>query len=235
MLKKFDFVKEKWDKSDIKELNSFLYENRNESKIDFSKRVVNTNMKVLGINNPTCKDFAKEIHKGNFKEFLDKNDFKYYENTLISGYLINYIKDISEKEKFINGLFKDNWATVDILKFDIKKQEEKYLNLSKKYIKDKDTFTRRVGVRILFSFTDSEYVDEVYKIIDTLYNEKEYYVNMAVAWLICELMIKNKEKTIKYLSNGKINDFTLKKAISKCKDSFRVSKEDVNRMIECIK
>ena len=29
--------------------------------------------------------------------------------------------------------------------------------------------------------------------------EKEYYVNMANAWLLCECLIKEREKTLKFL------------------------------------
>ena len=230
----FSLVKDKWTKADIKSFNEFLEEKKVESKIDFSKRVVNTNMQVLGINNPTCKSYAQEIHKGNFLEFLDKNDFKYYESTLVSAYIINYIKDIKEKRKYIDKLYMDNWATVDSLKFDVKKQEEEFLELSKEYIKSKDTFVRRVGVRILFSYTSSKYVDEVFKIIESLYKEKEYYVNMAVAWLLCELMIKNRNKTVEFLKNGKINDFVMHKTVSKCRDSFRISEKDKKMLKEMI-
>ena len=216
----------KWTKHDIKDFNEFLKSNRVEDKIGFSKRVVNTNMEVLGINNPTCKGYAAEIHNGAFIDFLEQNDFKYYESTLVSAYIINYIKDVKEKKKYIDKLYLDNWATVDALKFDVKKQEEEFLHLAEEYIKSKKTFVRRVGVRILFSYTSSDYVDEIFRIIESLYNEKEYYVNMAVAWLICELMIKNRDKAVEFLKNGKINDFVMHKAVSKCRDSFRISEKD---------
>jgi 3-methyladenine DNA glycosylase AlkD len=221
-----NLIKDHWSKKDIKEFNDYLLSIKKPEKIEFSKRVVNTNMEVLGLSCPDCKDIAKQIHCGNFYEFLEKNDFKYYESTQVSSYLINYIKDVKEKEKFINGLYMDNWATVDTLKFNIKNQEKEFLDLSKKYIKSKETFKRRVGVRILFSYTSSEYVDEIFDIMDSLNKEKEYYVNMAVAWLGCELMIKNRKKTLEYLNHHKLNDFTLNKMISKCHDSFRISDAD---------
>ena len=227
-----NFIKEKWTKSDIKDFNNYLESIKRPDKIEFSKRTVNTNMNVLGIDNPTCKELAKQIKKGSFKEFLDKNDFKYFESTLVSAYLINYIKDISEKEKFINNLFMDNWATVDTLKYDIKKQEKEYIILSRKYLKEKNAFKRRVGVRILFSYTSTEYIDEIFEIIDTLKKEKEYYVNMAVAWLVCECMIKNRKATIEYLKHHNLNDFTINKVISKCRDSFRVSDEDKEMLLK---
>ena len=49
---------------------------------------------------------------------------------------------------------------------------------------------------------------------------------MAIAWLLCELMIYNRDMTLKYLEHNNLNIFTINKAISKCRDSYRVSKED---------
>lgn len=48
---------------------------------------------------------------------------------------------------------------------------------------------------------------------------------MAEAWLICEIFTKYPENTIKYFENNNLNKFTINKAISKIRDSFRVSKE----------
>ena len=224
--------KSTWTQQDIREFDKCLESIKREDKIEFSKKTVNTQMDVLGINLPTCKEIAKKIHEGNFLSFLEKNDYKYFENTIVSAFLINYIKDVTEKEKFINMLYMDNWATVDTLKYNIKKQEKEFLGLSKKYIKSKEAFKRRVGVRILFSYTGTEYVYEIFKIIDTIYKEKEYYVNMAVAWLCCELMIKNRDKFLEYLNHHHLNDFTINKAISKCRDSFRVSEKDKEMLLK---
>ncbi len=58
--------KNEWKKKDIIEFNKYLESIKRPSKIDFSKRVTNTSMDVLGIDNPTCKDIAKEIHKRSF-------------------------------------------------------------------------------------------------------------------------------------------------------------------------
>ena len=224
--------KEKWNKEDIKEFNKYLESIKRPDKIEFTKKVSNTNMNVLGINLPTCKEIAKKIHEGNYYEFLEKNDNKYFENTIVSAFLINYIKDVKEKEKYINNLFMDNWSTVDTLKYNVKNQEAEFIKLAKKYIKSKEPFKRRVGVRILFSYTSSDDLSEIFEIIDSLNKEKEYYVNMAVAWLCCELMIKNRDKFLEYLKHNKLNDFTVNKTISKCRDSFRVSAKDKELLLK---
>jgi hypothetical protein len=61
-----ELSREKWNKTSIAEFNKYLDSIKRPDKIDFTKRTVNTNMKVLGINIPTCKDIASKIHKRKF-------------------------------------------------------------------------------------------------------------------------------------------------------------------------
>ena len=49
---------------------------------------------------------------------------------------------------------------------------------------------------------------------------------------MCELMIKNRNQTLKYLEKHRLNDFTINKTISKCRDSFRVSNEDKELLLK---
>ena len=221
-----ELIKEKWNRKDIEEFNTYLESIQKPEKIDFTIRTINTKMQVLAIPIPELRKIANQIYKGNYISYLDTFNNKYYENTLINAILINNIKDIKTKKYYISKLKIDNWSTVDILKFNIKNQEKEYLNLSKEYLKSKQEFIRRIGVRILFNYTENDDLTEIFDIINSLQSEEKYYVNMAVAWLMCELMIKNRTQTLKYLESHKLNDFTINKTISKCRDSYRISKED---------
>ena len=224
--KVMELIKEKWNKKDIEEFNQYLESIKRPEKIDFTTKTINTKMQVLAISIPELRKIAGQIYKGNYISFLDAFNNKYFENTIINAVLTNNIKDIKTKKHYIAKLKIDNWATVDILKFNVKKQEKVYLDLAKEYLKSKEEFIRRIGVRILFNYTENEELTEIFDIINSLQNEEKYYVNMAVAWLMCELMIKNRNQSLKYLENHKLNDFTINKTISKCRDSYRISKED---------
>ena len=219
-------VRETWNKKDIEEFNKYLESIKIPEKLEFTKKIINTKMEVLAIPIPELRKIANEISKGNFINYLDCFNNKYYENTIINAVLINKINDIQVKKHYILKLKIDNWSTVDILKFNIKNKEQEYINLAKEYLKSKDEFIRRIGVRILFNYTEKEDLTEIFNIIDSLYAEEKYYVNMAISWLMCELIIKNRKQTLEYLKHHKLNDFTINKTISKCRDSFRVSKED---------
>ena len=49
---------------------------------------------------------------------------------------------------------------------------------------------------------------------------------MAEAWLVCEIYIKYPDECKLFIADNKLNKFTQNKAISKIRDSYRVSKED---------
>jgi len=224
-----ELIKSEWKQQHKKEFVSFLENQRREEKIDWTKKIINTNMPVLAIKTPVLKQIAKEIQKGNYIDFLDLDINNYYENTIVNGSLICSIKNFEIMKKYLDkyAMIVDNWSSCNLLKFNVKNNEEKYWNLALEYIKSDYQFKKRIGIIILFEFINNDsYIDKIYKVLDQFKNEKAYYVNMANAWLVCELFIKRRDKTLKYLGNNKLNEFTLNKALSKCRDSFRVSEED---------
>jgi len=224
-----ELVKEEWTKSDRKEFVLYLETFKKTDKIEWTKKIINTNMNVLAIPSPILAKISKELKKGNYLSFLDLELNDYYENTCINGNLIASIKDFNLMKKYLDkySLKIDNWASCDLLKFDIKNNEENYYNLSLEYIESKLPFIRRLGLSILFKFINNDYyVNKIFEILDKFENEKEYYVNMMAAWLFCEMFIKRKNETINYLKTNKLNKFTINKGISKCRDSYRITKED---------
>ncbi len=224
-----NLIKEKWTKDDKKEFLKYLETYKNEDKIDWSKRLLNTKMSVLAIRTADIKSIAKEIDKGNYFSFLDLEIYDYYESMAISGFLITGIKDFETKKAYLDKYIEriDNWASCDLLSFNFKGDEDKYYQLAINYVSNKKPFIRRVGLNILFKLiTNDYYLNQIYKVMNSLYDETDYYVNMMNAWLFCECFIKRREETIKFLKTHQLNKFTINKGISKCHDSYRVSKED---------
>lgn len=224
-----ELVKDIWLKEDGIEFEKYLESLKREEKIDWTRNIYNTSMPVLAIKIPDIKSIAKEIRKGNYLSFLDLNINSYYESMAVNGHLVSSIKDFSTMKRYLDRYSQnvECWATCDLLKFNVKKNEEKFFKLSEEYIKSNKPFVRRIGMYVLFELIDNDlYIDKIYKMLNKFEDEQEYYVNMMNAWLLCELFIKRREKTISFLQNNKLNKFTINKGISKCRDSFRVSKED---------
>lgn len=224
-----NLIKDKWTKDDIKEFVKYLETFQRKDKIEWTTNIINTKLPVLAILSPELKKITKQIMKGNYLSFLDLDLNDYYECMAINSIIISNIKDFETKKEYLLKYSEkiENWASCDSLKFDIKGNEEKYYNLAEYYLKSKLPFERRLGLYILFNFIDNDsYINKIYEIMDRFYNEEEYYVNMMNAWLLCELFTKRRNETIKYLEKNKLNKFTINKGISKCRDSYRVSKED---------
>ena len=212
---------------DLKKYYKLLEDNKNEDKIEFTKRVVNTKKPCLGILVKEKKRIVKSLIDVR-KEVLDIMPNKYHEALMIDAYLINTIKDYKEQIKYIEKLAKyvDTWSVTDSLKFRIKGNEEAYFQYAKELLQSKEPFKRRIGIRIFFQYIKTNYIKDIFVELDKLKDEEEYYVNMAISWLLCEAFIKNRDITLAYFKDNKLNSFAINKAISKCHDSFRVSKKD---------
>ncbi len=221
-------VKEKWLKKDIEEYNKYLKSIRNEDKIEWTKNIVNTKMDVLAIKTNVLRDIAKEIMKGNYLSFLEQNNHLYYESLVISGIIISNIKDFNLLKKCLYkySLLIDSWASCDILSFKTKNKEEDYYNLALEYINYPLEFQKRLGISMLFPLVNDAYIDRILSIIDSFTEASYYYVDMILAWLLCDSFIKERDKTLQFFKKNNANSFVINKAISKCHDSYRVTKED---------
>ncbi len=230
-----ELTRTNWNKNDIKEFNDYLKTFENIEKREWSTNLLRTNLPVLCIKTNVMKDIIDKISNGNYLEFLDLMIWEYYENSAINGFLICKIKDFDLMKKYLDiyGSKADNWATCDLLTFDIKDNEENFFALAKQYSKDDYPFKRRIGMSILFNFIDNNnYIDEIFKLLDNFKDEEHYYVNMMNAWLLSECIIKQKDKTLKYLKNHNLNKFTINKGIQKCRDSHRLSKEEKDDLLK---
>ena len=94
-------VRKTWNKKDIEEFNKYLESIKIQEKVEFTKKISNTKMEVLAIPIPELRKIANEISKGNFINYLDCFNNKYYENTIINAVLINKINDIQAKKHYI--------------------------------------------------------------------------------------------------------------------------------------
>jgi 3-methyladenine DNA glycosylase AlkD len=230
-----NLVKDKWNKEDGKYFIEYLESFKNPDKIEWSKNLLNTNMPVLAIKTPVIKDIVKNISKGNYLSFLDLELNEYYENSAINGFLIPQIKDFKIMKSYLDkyALKIDNWASCDLLSFNVKNKEENFYRLSLEYIDSDQPFVRRLGLNILFKLIENDdYIDQIFNIMNRFYNESHYYVNMMLAWLFCECFIKRRDKTVIFLKSHQLNKFSINKGISKCRDSYRISDEDKEMLLQ---
>ncbi|MDP0506155.1 MAG: DNA alkylation repair protein [Fusobacterium sp. JB019] len=209
---------------------------KNETYFERHRKIINVpREEIIGLKVPVMREVAKEISKNNWKSFLKESTNNTYEEKLIRGFVIGYVKEeYKDIEIYIKDFFKndvDNWAICDSaisnLKI-IKKNREEYFKLITSYTNSNNPWEIRVMlVSLLDYYIDDEYIYKLIEICKKVKND-HYYVKMALAWLISIMFVKKREETLKFLQDEKYNldNWTYNKALQKITESFRVSKED---------
>jgi 3-methyladenine DNA glycosylase AlkD len=225
-------IPSKWNKESYNNFVDYLISQKDDKYKEFqSKLCPSCKYEILGIKIPVLRKIAKEISKTDFQEFLKFSNDVYYEEVMLQGLVISHIKD----EKIFYNYFKkyiikiDNWAICDTFCNSIKivsKYEEKYFEEAKKLSISSEEFASRVGlIMILNYFIKEENIESIFDILNQIKSDK-YYINMAEAWLICEIYTKYPDKTLNFLTHNTLNKCTLNKSISKLHDSYRVPQKE---------
>ena len=229
-------TKAEYDKF-VRELSGYS-KNESVNYLERHKAVINTNRKIICLSMQMMRTLAKQILAGEPDEFLKVASPVSYEEVMIYGLVIAGMKDINQQlewlEKYI-GLI-DSWALCDSVISTFK-------TLSKKVNKDKcfeyfcnlcfssEEYVARYGLVTLMSYyLEDEYIDKILEICVKVNND-EYYVQMAIAWLLSFAFVSHREKTLNLLNKKCLSKFIQNKTIQKCRESFRVSQEDKELLV----
>ena len=77
-------------------------------------------------------------------------------------------------------------------------------------------------VMILDYYIEEAYLEDNFKIFSRI-NQKDYYVEMALAWAISICLIKYYDQTLTLLDKYKFSDFVYNKSLQKACESYRIS------------
>ena len=208
-------------------LEAFIKDNADEKYRKFHTRLTKSKYELNGIPIPILRKYAKELSKcDNLSEFFKEKSWC-YECCMLKGLVLSKLK-VEDNEFFslLDGYIAeiDDWALNDVGCCAIHRKDEMYLLKVKNLSKSDDIWQARWGiVAIMTNFFDKD--DVIRELIDNLV-AKDYYVDMALAWLIQVLCVKNKDMAIELLQSPKVNESVKKYAKRKIKDSFRISDED---------
>ncbi len=206
---------------------------RDPSYKEFHKKLIPTidESTILGVRSPNAHAIAKKY--ANTKEgdeFLLSLPHKYYDENIVHAFMLGNLhiprcelwKKIKEFLPYV-----DNWAVCDGLACHLKdffKDKKNAFPLVLSCL-DGDTYTIRFGLVCLLNYyIDEKYIDELLKACTSIKSE-EYYINMALAWLVSFMLIKEYEKALPLLLDGKLDIWVHNKSIQKARESFRISDE----------
>lgn len=200
---------------------------------NFSSKLIPNVTNMLGIRIPTLKKIANELSKKtDIVNYILSDDEIYFEEIMLKGLIIGYLKiDIDDIIEIINNFVPkiNNWAVCDSFCASLKitkKNMSKMFNFIMKY-KDshKEYELRFLIVMLMDYYINEEYIDTIFSTCNDIYIN-DYYVKMAVAWILSVCFIKYTDKTKVYLNNNDLDDFTYNKALQKAIESYRVSEKD---------
>lgn len=191
---------------------------------------------IIGVRLPKLREIAKKIAKEEPKEFLDTYECKYYEEKMIYGLVIGYMKaDFDERIKYLDEFVPmiDNWAVCDCCCSTYKftnKNLDRMFDYLQKYLKSSKEFELRFACIMLMDYyLVDEYFEKVLEIYNTIVSDK-YYVQMGIAWGISVAFVKDEKRVMEFLRNNNLDDSTYNKSLQKIIESNRVSKEVKDRI-----
>jgi len=195
---------------------------------EFCMRGIPCERPFLGVRIPEIRKLVQKIPPENFEEFLNQKPLA-IEEVIARGFLIARLP-YNEMLKYYNSQinFLDNWCSVDTfcasLRKSIKHHEADFLDQKvENLLNSEDEFTVRAGlVSLLDFYVHPDYLALIFDRVYQLKNRDEYYVKMAIAWLLAECFIKFPDETYAYLKTSNLPKWTLNKTISKICDSYRV-------------
>ena len=228
-----NLIKDTWVPEDYDIFINYLMSLKDENYQLFHSRLLkNDNIEVIGIRTPILKEIAREISKGNYETFISQIKHLYYEEDVIYGLMIGYLKiPFTDILNFLDNFipFVNNWSTNDLVCANMKIFKKNLDNGFKyilKLLDSKEPWKIRFGLVLLLDFyINDDYIDKVITICNSI-KSNEYYIIMANAWVISICYIKYKNKTMILLKENNLDDFTFNKAIQKIIESNRISKAE---------
>ncbi|MDU6264625.1 MAG: DNA alkylation repair protein [Anaerocolumna aminovalerica] len=191
---------------------------------------------IIGVRLPVLRKLAKEIAKGDWRTYLKNGNNQYFEEIMLTGMVIGCVKtDMEEILKYVGEFVPqiDNWAVCDSfcagLKF-TKLNKSRVWDFLQPYLFSKEEFQIRFGVVMLLDYyIEDDYIDRILNIFNEI-DREDYYVKMAVAWAVSMCFVKYEVKTIHFLEENELDDFTYNKAIQKIIESLRVDQETKTKL-----
>ncbi len=193
---------------------------------------------ILGVRMPALRALAKEIkNTPEAAAFMESLPHSYYDEDNLHALLINEIRDTSAVMKALDAFlpYVNNWATCDALNPKcFNKNSSDITDKIIEYIHSDRTYTIRFGVCALMRHYLRDAFDPSYPEMLSKIVSDEYYVNMAIAWYFATAAAIRPEETIPYLTTTRLPDWTRRKAIQKCRESYRVSPEIKSLLTESL-
>lgn len=202
---------------------------------DFSASLTPGAGPMIGVRIPWLRAIAREIARGEWREWLGTAPDDYFEERMLQGLVISYAKcppdeKISYVARFVPKI--DNWAVCDCCCWRLKATERvpmwEFIRPLFGAIGEYEV--RFAVVMALSNFVDKEHLDLLLEHFGRIRHEG-YYVRMGVAWAVSVCYVKFPERTQEWLRcDCPLCDWTYNMALQKIVESLRATPEQKARI-----
>lgn len=210
-------------------LYDFLLTNKDSEYLKLQNNILpNNNCEVIGVRMPVLHSLALKFST-NIDDFLEYEACYHEEKVIVLLSIVYSKKAFENKVKLIYEKIEliDSWYICDTLCSAFKdfrtNQEKGWFYIEKGLDMEYAYANRFAIVNMLFHYLNDKYIDKVLEKMLKIKSEN-YYVKMAVAWLLSMSYFKYKDKT-KITILKVEDDFISRKTISKIKESRKYNKE----------
>lgn len=224
-----------WDKKRCEGLRAELEALSDEEYCKFHSRIVPGIGWLYGVRMPKLKLIAKEILREDPEGFLSVCRGTSYEEDMLRGLVLGGLRDADAYERHLREFLPSvsNWAVCDGTAAASKivgRNLEHFYPMIEELLSATEIYTVRLGyVLLLDYYLTEEYAARV--LGHCRASRGEYYIDMAIAWLISVAYVKFPEQTEELLRENELDVFTQNKAIQKIRESYRVGREDKDRLL----
>ena len=195
------------------------------------------NLHVIGVRVPSIRKIAKDLFKKEkYKTFLSVLPHVYYEENVLHSLILSllpYDECVSEILRFLPYI--DNWSVCDLLRpkcFSVARERAKMFAFFAKLTEQGNPYAVRFGLEMLMlHFLDADFIERTLSLAESIQSE-HYYVNMMLAWLFAEAIIKNQNAAMSYIAESRLSAWVHNKTISKVRESLVPSEELKNTILK---
>lgn len=202
-----------------------------DSNKEFTRRLHPGVENILGLRVPALRQLAAEIARCDWRRYLEDPGSYYMEERMLHGMVLGkiridntdtYLEMVGDFVKRINS-----WSVCDTFDFSggrkfVDKNSDKIFEWLRTFIDSEAEYSVRFGVVMLLKYYINDcYLDAVEKTLGSI-SHTGYYVSMAVAWTIAEILIKYPDRGTAWLHTRPVDAQTMRRAIQKAIESYRI-------------
>lgn len=216
----------------IVELRRRLADRADDEYREFIMKGIPSERPFIGVRIPQIREIISEVPAEKIDEFL-KEEPVAFEEVIARGFLVCRLSYGKMIERFDSQILHiDDWCACDTFCSAVAKKIKRHKTeffeekLDKLLADSSREFAVRVGLVLLkCAYVEPEWLQVIFDRVEKLAKREEYYIRMAIAWLLCDCFIKYPTATTGYMASSGLPVWTLNKTISKICDSHRVDEE----------